>query len=53
VDSAVNLPGGEENRRTEYSLRDDTDGLHCYVSISIDEDEKIAELARREGVSVD
>ena len=37
----------------EYILRDDTDGLHCYVSISIDEDEKIAELARRKGVSLD
>lgn len=36
----------------EYLLRRDDDGLHAYVGVSIDEQQKIAELARRLGISL-
>ena len=35
----------------EYLLRLDDDGVHAYVGVSIDERQKIAELARRLGIS--
>lgn len=36
----------------EYTLRRDDDGLHVYVAISIDEAEKITDLARRKGIDL-
>jgi hypothetical protein len=34
----------------EYLLRLDDDGIHAYVAVSIDEQQKLAELAQRLGV---
>ncbi|MET4640201.1 hypothetical protein [Mycetocola sp. 2940] len=34
----------------EYLLRRDADGIHAYVAVSIDEQEKLAELAQRLGI---
>jgi hypothetical protein len=34
----------------EYVLRRDDDGIHAYVAVSIDEQQKLAELARRLGL---
>ncbi|WP_370616918.1 hypothetical protein [Mumia sp. Pv 4-285] len=36
----------------EYLLRRDADGLHAYVSVDIDAQEKLADLARRKGVDL-
>jgi hypothetical protein len=36
----------------EYLLRDDDDGLHAYVAVAIDEQEKLTELARRQGLNL-
>lgn len=35
----------------EYLLRRDDDGQHVYVAVAIDEQEKLAELAERLGIS--
>jgi GAF domain-containing protein len=34
----------------EYVLRRDDDGIHAYVGVSIDEQQKLAELAERLGI---
>ncbi|MET0910418.1 MAG: hypothetical protein ABWZ99_13205 [Ilumatobacteraceae bacterium] len=36
----------------EYLLRRDDDGIHAYVAVSIDEQQKLAELAERLGVAL-
>ncbi|KAA1424748.1 hypothetical protein FE697_002180 [Mumia zhuanghuii] len=36
----------------EYLLRRDADGLHAYVSVDIDAQEKLADLARRKGIDL-
>ena len=35
----------------EYVLRRDDDGIHAYVAVSIDEQQKLAELAERLGIT--
>lgn len=37
----------------EYVLRDDVDGLHAYVAIALDEQQKMAELLTRKGITLD
>ncbi|MGH1564243.1 hypothetical protein [Mumia sp. DW29H23] len=37
----------------EYLLRRDADGLHAYVAVDIDAQEKLAELARRQGIDLE
>jgi hypothetical protein len=36
----------------EYLLRRDDEGLRTYVAVAIDEQEKLAELARRQGIDL-
>ncbi|MGO4857314.1 hypothetical protein [Arthrobacter sp. 2MCAF14] len=36
----------------EYTLRKDDDGIHAYVAVAIDEEEKLRELADRKGIQL-
>ena len=37
----------------EYLLRHDDDGLRTYVVVAIDEQEKLTELAQRQGIDLE